>query len=108
MTDLKPPLPAELHAILKETGLTHSEMGAAIGYGDAERTIRALVKGQRHQKPYTMTSTAAHAMRYMLALAKVVAAYRHADVSTMTSAELELAQAIDEASATLPKRMQRQ
>lgn len=100
------PTTAELAQITKKTGLSSKEFGEAVGYSDAERTARALMKGERHGRPYAMSGTATNSLRYMLALHKLAAAHREFQVDQNPSVEAKLADALDEAIATLPKRLQ--
>jgi hypothetical protein len=71
------PSPADVSKLLDKTGMSSKEFGEAIGYGDAERVTRALVKGERHGRAYSMSATAAHALVYMMALSDLVAAHEN-------------------------------
>lgn len=99
------PTATELAQIVKDNNLTHKELGEAIGYSDAERTARALIKGERHQKPYVISGPAVSSLRYLLALAKLSKAHRNYQDDQTADNEERLATALDEAVAILPKRM---
>jgi hypothetical protein len=102
----KTPTAAEVAKIMDRTGLSSKEFGEAIGYSDAERIARALVKGERHGKPYAMSSTATCALRFMLSLHKLTKAHRDYQNDMNPSTEARLADALDEATDILPKRLQ--
>lgn len=102
----KTPTPTELTKIIDRTGMSSKEFGEAIGYSDAERVVRALVKAERHGKPYAMTSIPTAALRYMLALHKITAAHREYQADQNPSTESALSDALDDAIAVLPKRLQ--
>lgn len=96
----------EIAQIIKKTGLTLHEFGEAIGYSDPLRTTRALLNGMRASEPYTMTGTAVHALRYMLALQGLVTAHSAYREDVTPDTESQLVDALQAAILTLPKRLQ--
>jgi hypothetical protein len=96
----------DLARIKDRTRLTSKEMGEAVGYSDAERTVRALLLGERHGRAYAMSGTAAKSLTYLLALYRLVEALRTYQVDQNPTTEAALAMALDEATGALPQRMQ--
>lgn len=102
----KTPTGKDLQGFMKSTGLTGTELGEAIGYGDAGRTVRALVKGERHGNPFTLSGTAVKSLRYLMALNDLVAAHANFRVDATPENEEALVKAQEAAIQTLPPRLQ--
>lgn len=96
---------ADLAQIKDRTRLTSKELGEAVGYSDAERTIRALLKGERHGKTYVMSGTAIQSLNYMLALHGLVAAHQEFEANQNPTTEADLDRALVAAVAVLPERL---
>ncbi len=99
------PSSEDLAKIAKTYQITNKEFGEAIGYGDAERTLRAMMKGERHGRPYAMSATATHALRYMLALHILAMAVYAFQIDDNPGNEDRLASALENAWKYLPARL---
>lgn len=99
--------PADLEALKVKFKMTSQDLGDAIGYADASRVVRALVKGERHGKPFSMSGTSVNALNYLLALQKLAVANRDYQVDMNPTTEAALSDAVDEALNLLPEKMTR-
>lgn len=99
------PTPEDLAKIAKDHGLSNREFGEALGYGDAERTLRAMMKGERHGRECAMSATATHALRYMLALHRLAMAHYAFQEDRNPGNEERLFLALEDSWRYLPPRL---